>query len=88
MSHTDVLNYIQVGFHSSLLLFNDSHFAKYRALIHDKVCKVCDKLVLVLVLSLLMLSLLILVLMLLLILMLTSLLLFFMSTASDGWDKV
>ena len=54
MSHTDVLNYIQVGFHSSLLLFNNSHFAKYCALIQDKVCKVRDKLVLVLVLSLLM----------------------------------
>ena len=54
MAHTDVLNYIQVGFHSSLLLFNNSHFAKYCALIHDKVCNVCAKLVLVLVLSLLM----------------------------------
>ena len=33
MSHTDVLNYIQVGFHSSLLLFNNSRFAKYSYLI-------------------------------------------------------
>ena len=41
MSHTDVLNYNQVGFHSSLLLFNNSRFAKYCALIHDPVCKVC-----------------------------------------------
>ena len=48
MSHTDVLNYIQVGFHSSLLLFNNSHFTKYCALILDNACKVCDKLVLVL----------------------------------------
>ena len=53
MSHTDVLNYIQVGFHSSLLLISNSRFANYCALIHDRVCKVCAKLVLVLVLSLL-----------------------------------
>ena len=48
MSHTDVLNYTQVGFHSSLLLFNNSHFAKYCALILYIAYKVCDKLVLVL----------------------------------------
>ena len=74
MSHTDVLNYIQVGFHSSLLLFNNSRFAKYCALIHDKVCKVCDKLLLVLLLSLLMFMLLVvwvLVLVLVLVLILT-----------------
>ena len=81
---------MQVGFHSSLLLLNISHLAQYCVLGHDKVRKVCDELMLVL--SLLMLSflmfILILVLMLPLILMLTSLLLFLMSTASDGWDKV
>ena len=46
MSHTDVLNYIQVGLHSSLLLFNNSHLTKYSALILDSACNVCVKLVL------------------------------------------
>ena len=91
---------MQVGFHSSPLLLNISRLVQYCVLGHDKVRKVCDELmlvlslvlVLVMVLSLSLLSffmfILILVLMLLLILMLTSLLLFLMSTASDGWDKV
>ena len=81
---------MQVGFHSSPLLLNISRLVQYCVLGHNKVRKVCDELMLVL--SLLMMSflmfILILVLMLPLILMLTSLLLFLMSTASDGWDKV
>ena len=79
IAYTDVYrNCFQVGFHSSLLLLNICHLGQYCELGHDKVCKVCDELMLVL--SLLLLSFLmfifILMLMLLFKLMLTSLLLF------------